>query len=160
MYMIYSIIHFIVLDILLIYCQSISLTNGIKRVSVAATKKQTIDVGSIQMSPLGCGTWSWGNRFLWQYDVKGDSYCQVAMFYVVIALTVDIDDENLKKTYDYVIRNGINWFDTADSYGTGMSMDLLCKIDVICLCMKGHSMVVVKSFLVSFLMIISIKRYL
>jgi pyridoxine 4-dehydrogenase len=44
-------------------------------------------------------TWSWGNRFLWQYKPE--------------------DDLKLKETYDFVVRNGINWFDTADSYGTG-----------------------------------------
>lgn len=51
------------------------------------------------MSPIGCGTWSWGNRFLWQYSKS--------------------DDEALKETFNYVIKNGVNWFDTADSYGTG-----------------------------------------
>ena len=44
-------------------------------------------------------TWSWGNRFLWQYRPSVD--------------------ESLKSTYDYLTRNGVNWFDTADSYGTG-----------------------------------------
>lgn len=44
-------------------------------------------------------TWSWGNKFLWRYSQ-------------------DQDDE-LRKTYDYLLRNGVSWFDTADSYGTG-----------------------------------------
>ena len=23
--------------------------------------------GVLKLSPIGCGTWSWGNRFLWKY---------------------------------------------------------------------------------------------
>lgn len=30
----------------------------------------------------------------------------------------DIDDD-LRQIYDFLIRSGVNWFDTADSYGTG-----------------------------------------
>ena len=59
----------------------------------------TTKVGCYNLSPIGCGTWSWGNRFLWGYD-KGD-------------------DEQIRATYDYVTSKGVNWFDTADSYGTG-----------------------------------------
>ena len=56
-------------------------------------------VGSLNFSPIGLGTWSWGNRFLWQYNKD--------------------EDEILKETFNYVTRNGITWFDTGDSYGTG-----------------------------------------
>jgi len=56
-------------------------------------------VGSLNFSPIGCGTWSWGNRFLWQYN-KDEDYI-------------------LKETFDFVTKNGITWFDTGDSYGTG-----------------------------------------
>lgn len=42
---------------------------------------------------------AWGNRFLWQYSKD--------------------DDEKLQETFNYVVNNGVNWFDTADSYGTG-----------------------------------------
>lgn len=64
-------------------------------------QKSTIPIGNLPngMSLIGCGTWSWGNRFLWQYKSE--------------------DDDSIAETYNYVIRNGINWFDTADSYGTG-----------------------------------------
>lgn len=61
--------------------------------------KSPVQVGNIKLSPIGVGTWAWGNRFLWQYTEK--------------------DDENLKDTYNYVVQKGVNWFDTADSYGTG-----------------------------------------
>lgn len=58
-----------------------------------------VQVGNFRMAPIGCGTWSWGNRFLWQYSQS--------------------DDNSLKETFNYVVNNGVNWFDTADSYGTG-----------------------------------------
>lgn len=56
-------------------------------------------VGNLNMSPIGVGTWSWGNRLLWQYKTE--------------------DDIELKRTYEYCLQQGVNWFDTADSYGTG-----------------------------------------
>ena len=60
---------------------------------------------------MGCGTWSWGNRFLWSYDSAEQ-------------------DKELQKTYNYMVNErGLNWFDTADSYGTqdlnGRSEELL-----------------------------------
>lgn len=58
-----------------------------------------VQVGKLKMSPLGCGTWSWGNRFLWGYK--------------------ESDDDSLKQTFNQVLNLGYNWFDTADSYGTG-----------------------------------------
>jgi pyridoxine 4-dehydrogenase len=48
---------------------------------------------------LNVRTWAWGNQFLWQYDKN--------------------DDDNLYSSYKFAVSNGINWFDTADSYGTG-----------------------------------------
>lgn len=68
-------------------------TNGLKPIT------GPVKVGQLVMSPIGCGTWAWGNRFLWGYDEK--------------------DDEGLKKAFDYVTSKGVTWFDTADSYGTG-----------------------------------------
>ena len=66
-------------------------------------------VGKFALSPIGCGTWSWGNRFLWGYNKE--------------------EDTELSKTFEYLISNGVNWFDTADSYGTsdlnGRSEELL-----------------------------------
>ena len=58
-----------------------------------------VKVGSLVMSPIGCGTWAWGNRFLWGYETD--------------------DDESLKQAFDFVVSKGVTWFDTADSYGTG-----------------------------------------
>ncbi|KAF8364531.1 hypothetical protein HHK36_033503 [Tetracentron sinense] len=56
-------------------------------------------MGPLTVSPMGFGTWAWGNQLLWGY--------QEAM------------DGDLQQTFDLAVRNGINLFDTADSYGTG-----------------------------------------
>jgi pyridoxine 4-dehydrogenase len=73
------------------------------RVATAGTLapiKGNVKVGELVMSPIGVGTWAWGNRFLWGYDSARD-------------------DAELRATYDYVVSKGVTWFDTADSYGTG-----------------------------------------
>ena len=62
--------------------------------------KGNVKVGDLVMSPIGVGTWAWGNRFLWGYDSARD-------------------DAELCATYNYVVGRGVTWFDTADSYGTG-----------------------------------------
>lgn len=61
--------------------------------------KGNVKVGNLIMSPIGAGTWSWGNQFLWKYSKE--------------------DDDELRETFNYVTSKGVNWFDTADSYGTG-----------------------------------------
>jgi pyridoxine 4-dehydrogenase len=50
------------------------------------------------ISQLGCGTWSWGNRLLWEYDTS--------------------QDEEIYNAYEIVRNAGVTIFDTADSYGT------------------------------------------
>jgi pyridoxine 4-dehydrogenase len=52
----------------------------------------------LTISELGCGTWSWGNRLLWDYDVS--------------------QDEEIYQAYRIVRDAGVTVFDTADSYGT------------------------------------------
>jgi pyridoxine 4-dehydrogenase len=59
----------------------------------------TVYSNKVKLSKIGLGTWAWGNRLLWQYDKS--------------------EDPELLKAYQFAIQNGINWFDTADSYGTG-----------------------------------------
>lgn len=34
-------------------------------------------LGQLQVSPMGLGTWAWGNRFLWGYDESMDPELQV-----------------------------------------------------------------------------------
>lgn len=48
---------------------------------------------------MGFGTWAWGNKLLWGYQEEMDG--------------------ELHETFNLAVRNGINLFDTADSYGTG-----------------------------------------
>lgn len=48
---------------------------------------------------MGFGTWAWGNQVLWGYQESMDT--------------------ELQDAFNLALRNGINLFDTADSYGTG-----------------------------------------
>lgn len=54
---------------------------------------------SIQLPAMGCGTWAWGNRFLWGYDASMD--------------------KELQDVFNLCVQNGVTLFDTGDSYGTG-----------------------------------------
>jgi pyridoxine 4-dehydrogenase len=56
-------------------------------------------LNGLQVSPMGLGTWAWGNRFLWNYDPS--------------------QDQELQAVWNTAVAAGINLFDTADSYGTG-----------------------------------------
>ncbi|MEB3210411.1 MAG: aldo/keto reductase [Leptolyngbyaceae bacterium] len=53
----------------------------------------------LTLSPMGCGTWAWGNRLLWGYDTRMDA--------------------ELQRVFDTCVSHGITVFDTGDSYGTG-----------------------------------------
>ncbi|KAI4384864.1 hypothetical protein MLD38_002961 [Melastoma candidum] len=55
--------------------------------------------GAHERVPMGFGMWAWGNQLLWGYDEN-------------------IDDE-LWRMFGLALENGINLFETADSYGTG-----------------------------------------
>lgn len=52
-----------------------------------------------QISQVAVGTWSWGNRLLFGYDPSIDA--------------------ELESAFVEAVLNGVNFFDTADSYGTG-----------------------------------------
>ncbi|WCJ32457.1 NAD(P)-linked oxidoreductase superfamily protein [Euphorbia peplus] len=60
---------------------------------------EKIKVGPMSVSPMGFGTWAWGNQVLWGYQQSMDN--------------------ELQETFNLALDNGINLFDTADSYGTG-----------------------------------------
>ncbi|XP_057798811.1 pyridoxal reductase, chloroplastic isoform X2 [Salvia miltiorrhiza] len=60
---------------------------------------QKVKVGSLSVSPMGFGTWAWGNQLLWGYEESMDA--------------------ELQQVFNLAVENGINLFDTADSYGTG-----------------------------------------
>ncbi len=57
------------------------------------------DNQQIYLPTMGCGTWAWGNRLLWDYNTGIDS--------------------QLQEVFDTCVRNGVTLFDTGDSYGTG-----------------------------------------
>lgn len=57
-------------------------------------------IGPLKVSPMGLGTWAWGNQLLWGYDKSMD--------------------QELQQLFNLVVSKGINIFDTADSYGTGL----------------------------------------
>ena len=48
---------------------------------------------------IGLGTWSWGNKVLWDYQSS--------------------NDDDLFETYNEVLKRGFDLIDSADSYGTG-----------------------------------------
>ncbi|KAK2390809.1 putative aldo-keto reductase [Trifolium repens] len=60
---------------------------------------QKVKMGPLSVSPMGFGTWAWGNQLLWGYKQS-------------------MDDE-LQQIFNMAVENGVNFFDTADSYGTG-----------------------------------------
>lgn len=70
---------------------------------------ERISLGSteIQISPLGVGTWAWGDSLLWDYG-KGR-----------------YTDADITAAYQVSLAHGINFFDTAESYGQGRSETLL-----------------------------------
>ncbi|XP_062153738.1 pyridoxal reductase, chloroplastic isoform X1 [Alnus glutinosa] len=60
---------------------------------------EKVKIGPLSVSPMGFGTWAWGNQLLWGYQESMDS--------------------ELQQTFNLAVENGIYLFDTADSYGTG-----------------------------------------
>ena len=60
----------------------------------------------IRISPLGLGTWQWGDRMMWGY---GKTHT----------------DSDLHDAFQVSLQSGINFFDTAEVYGKGRSEQLL-----------------------------------
>ncbi|KAJ8904685.1 hypothetical protein NDN08_001203 [Rhodosorus marinus] len=58
-----------------------------------------VNLGPLEVSPLGVGAWSWGDDFYWG---KGD-------------------ENDQKKAFDASLESGINFFDTAEVYAIGES---------------------------------------
>jgi pyridoxine 4-dehydrogenase len=53
----------------------------------------------LSLPTMGCGTWAWGNKLLWEYD--------------------ESQDQQLQEVFNFCVDNGVTLFDTGDSYGTG-----------------------------------------
>jgi aryl-alcohol dehydrogenase-like predicted oxidoreductase len=62
-----------------------------------------------QISPIGLGTWSWGDRLFWAYGVTHSS-------------------QDVEAAFDTSIEAGINFIDTAEIYGFGGSEKLLGRL--------------------------------
>ncbi len=60
----------------------------------------------VYVSPLGLGTWAWGDTSVWDY---GESY----------------DDEDLMQSYNASLESGINFIDTAEAYAEGKSESII-----------------------------------
>jgi aryl-alcohol dehydrogenase-like predicted oxidoreductase len=60
----------------------------------------------IRISPLGLGTWQWGDRMMWGY---GKTYT----------------DSDIHDAFPISLQSGVNFFDTAEVYGKGRSEQLL-----------------------------------
>ncbi|WP_324717366.1 aldo/keto reductase [Carboxydochorda subterranea] len=78
----------------------------------------------IRVSPVGIGTWAWGDRMVWGY---GREYA----------------DDALAEAFQAAVAAGINWFDTAEIYGNGRSERLLGEF--LARMPDGHSRVLVAS---------------
>ena len=65
---------------------------------VIGAKVGRVDAGPMNLSEIGFGTWSWGNRLLWNYSPS--------------------QDEEIYQSYKCLRDRGVSVFDTADSYGT------------------------------------------
>lgn len=62
---------------------------------------------AVRVSPLGIGTWQWGDRLMWGYG------------------NGDYTDADLRAAFESTFDAGVNWFDTAEVYGQGRSERLL-----------------------------------
>lgn len=60
----------------------------------------------LKVSPIGLGAWAWGDRLYWSY---GRGYT----------------DTDVRAAFDLSLNAGINWVDTAESYGSGRSERLV-----------------------------------
>ncbi len=74
---------------------------------ISTAERITLGPTDIQISPLGIGTWAWGDRLVWDYGKGG------------------FTDADLEAAYQASLAYGVNFFDTAESYGQGRSEALL-----------------------------------
>lgn len=75
-----------------------------------ATPQPKVNLGksSIAVTPLGIGTWAWGDKLFWSYGK-------------------DYGADQVAAAFTATLEAGINWFDTAEVYGVGESENLLGK---------------------------------
>jgi aryl-alcohol dehydrogenase-like predicted oxidoreductase len=63
----------------------------------------------LRISPMGIGAWAWGDRFFWGY---GRSYTE----------------KDVNAAFQECVDRGVNFFDTAETYGFGRSETLMGKL--------------------------------
>jgi aryl-alcohol dehydrogenase-like predicted oxidoreductase len=78
-------------------------TEGKREVS----ERIVLGATDIRVSPMGIGTWQWGDRLVWNYG------------------TGEFNDADLQAGFERALIAGINFFDTAETYGSGHSEMLL-----------------------------------
>jgi aryl-alcohol dehydrogenase-like predicted oxidoreductase len=66
----------------------------------AAPGPKKVSFGELEISEMGIGTWSWGNQLLWGYE--------------------ESMDPEIQEVFDLCVSRGVTFFDTGDSYGTGV----------------------------------------
>jgi aryl-alcohol dehydrogenase-like predicted oxidoreductase len=73
-------------------------------------KETLISLGKsdVMVSPMGLGAWSWGERSYWSF---GRGY----------------EASDVRAAFELSLEAGINWVDTAETYGSGQSERLLGK---------------------------------
>jgi aryl-alcohol dehydrogenase-like predicted oxidoreductase len=78
--------------------------------SFTSTIMATTNLGTtgIEVTPIGFGTWAWGDSLFWGYGK-------------------DYDEADLKLAFQAAINKGITFLDTAEIYGLGKSEELLGK---------------------------------
>lgn len=69
-------------------------------------EKMTLGTTQIEVPLLCIGTWAWGDKFFWSYGK-------------------DYTSDELHKAFDAAVRSGVNFFDTAEVYGNGLSEKFL-----------------------------------
>ncbi|HVN53699.1 MAG TPA: aldo/keto reductase [Anaerolineaceae bacterium] len=67
----------------------------------------SLGINGPQISPLGTGTMQWGDRQIWEYGKGGYT------------------DEDIHQSFLASLEKGINFFDTAEVYGRGLSETFL-----------------------------------
>lgn len=69
----------------------------------------TMTLGKLTVSPMGTGTWAWGDSLVWGYQRGADA--------------------DLKAAFEASLASGITLFDTAEMYGLGRSEQLVGQFE-------------------------------
>lgn len=72
-----------------------------------ALERIPLGASDLSISPLGIGTWAWGDRFVWGYGRGGYT------------------DVDIQAAFEFSSNAGLNFYDTAEAYGFGRSEHLL-----------------------------------